>query len=142
MKTLSRFAFAFVLLLVLGSALVTAQEDTPTTLRTLADARGLAVGAAAFSYHLDDPALSRVLAREFNMLTPEHEAKHCQLESQPGRFDFRKVDRLVDFAEENEMRVHGHALVWHSCMPAWLQPGAYTRDEAIAMLRAYIMTTV
>lgn len=112
------------------------------TLRELAEQNNFYIGAAVYTYHLDDPVHREILSREFNMLTPEHEAKHCQVERERGRFDFRNVDRLVAFAEAHNMVIHGHTLVWHSCMPEWIQSGEFSREEAIQILRDYIMTMV
>lgn len=142
LKPFARFAVVTLLVTVLISAISFAQDAAQPTLRELAEQRGLFVGAAAWTNHLDIPEHAETLAREFNMLTPEHEAKHCMVEQQPGQYDFTATDRLVAFAEEHGMIIHGHTLVWHSCMPSWIEPGAYTRDEAIAMMRDFIMTMV
>jgi endo-1,4-beta-xylanase len=141
-RPFARFALVTLLALFFVSAFSFAQDVTQPTLRELAEQRGLYVGAAAWANHLDVPEHAEVLAREFNMLTPEHEAKHCMVERQPGQYDFTATDRLVAFAEEHGMTVHGHTLVWHSCMPEWIEAGAFTRDEAIAMMRDFIMTMV
>src|SRR5690606_13470624 len=57
-------------------------------------------------------------------------------------FNFTRADEIVDFAEDNEMSIHGHTLVWHSCTPAWIEKGDFPREEAIAYLRDYIFTVV
>ena len=70
------------------------------------------------------------MGREFNSFTPEHEAKWCMISGGRGQYDFGKVDELVDFAEANDMVIHGHALIWHSCSPDWVEnarPGAATK---------------
>lgn len=135
-----RFGLLFVVL-ILGVTMAAAQEAQPT-LRELAEQNGISIGAAAWTYHLDNPDHAEILGREFNVLTPEHEAKHCEVERQRGQFNFQNVDRLVEFAEAHDMSVHGHTLVWHSCMPRWISNGDFTRDEAIGLLRDYIMTMV
>lgn len=142
LKPFARFKIAILLAMLLISAISFAQDEPQPTLRELAEQRGLYVGAAAWTNHLDVPEHAEVLAREFNMLTPEHEAKHCMVELQPGHYDFTATDRLVAFAEEHGMTIHGHTLVWHSCMPSWIETGTYTRDEAIGMMRDFIMTMV
>lgn len=136
-----RFLWILASTLIVGSGLSLAQE-ADYTLRELAGRSNFFVGAAVYTHHLDNPVHVETLSREFNMLTPEHEAKHCQVERQPGRFDFRNVDELIAFAEANNMVFRGHALVWHSCMPGYLEVGEYTREEAIQLLRDYIMTMV
>jgi endo-1,4-beta-xylanase len=140
MNRLRRQFLLVVLLLLPGLGAVS--QEAPYTLRELAERRGFFIGAAAWTDHLDVPEHAAILAREFNMLTPEHEAKHCMVEWQRGQYDFRAADRLVAFAEEHDMAIHGHTLVWHSCMPSWIQPRAYTRDEAIGLMRDFIKTMV
>jgi endo-1,4-beta-xylanase len=126
---------------IFGLRLTTAQ-DAEYTLRDLAALNRLYIGAAVYTRHLDDPIHAETLSREFNMLTPENEAKACEVQRQLGAFDFRRFDRLMAFAEENDMVVRGHTLVWHTCAPGWLVPGLYTREEAINLLRDHIMTVV
>jgi len=117
-------------------------QETTNSLRELADRNDIYIGAAVYSDHLDDPIHAETLSREFNMLTPENEAKACVIQPELGQFDFRKFDKLVAFAEQNNMIIHGHNLVWHQCVPNWLANGNYSRDEAIQLLRDHIMTVV
>jgi GH35 family endo-1,4-beta-xylanase len=124
-----------------GAGLIGAQ-DTPSTLRDLAARNGIYIGAAVWTTHLAYPEHQEVLSREFNMLTPEHEAKFCMISTGRGQYDFSKVDELVDFAEANDMVVHGHTLIWHQCSPDWVENANFSRDEAIEVLREHIMTVV
>lgn len=128
-------------LLLLGTTHITAQDDPPS-LRELADLNNLDIGAAVYTYHLDNATHGEILGQEFNVLTHEQEAKPCEIQSQRSRFNFEPMDEIVDFAEANDMSVHGHTLVWHSCTPTWIENGDFTRDEAIQYLRDYIMTVV
>ena len=137
----ARFIWIFAAILLVGVGSSAAQEPA-FTLRGLAERNDFYVGAAAWTNHLDVPEHAETLSREFNMLTPEHEAKHCMVERQQGQYDFDATDRLVAFAEENDMVVHGHTLVWHQCMPEWLTSGDFSRDEAIQILRDFIFAMV
>jgi len=134
--------FCIIALMLMFGASFTVAQDSELSLRALAERDNFYVGAAVYTTHLNDPIHVETLAREFNMLTPEQQAKHCELEARQGQFDFRGFDRLVAFAEEHNMAIHGHALVWHSCTPQWVENGDYTRDEAIGLLRDSIMTIV
>ncbi len=138
---LRRFFLIVLVVLMTGTA-VGKVQSAPPTLRSLADLSKFHVGAAVYTYHLIDPIHAQVLSREFNMLTPENEAKMCEIQPQQGKFDFSKFDRLVDFAEQNQMLVHGHTLVWHQCVPDWLANGKFSRDEAIQLLKDHITTEV
>ena len=132
-----------VLALVPGPDPLHAQDtETEPSLRDLAAQNGIYVGAAAWTTHLRDPLHREIMAREFSMFTPEHEAKFCMISRARGEYDFRKVDELVAFAEENDMVIHGHTLIWHSCSPDWVENGDFSRDEAIEILREHITTVV
>lgn len=120
----------------------TGAQETTDTLRGLASELNFYVGAAVGTYNLTDAAYGETLSREFNMLTPENEAKWCFLQARRGVFDFSKLDQLVDFAAQHDMIVRGHTLVWHNCLPDWVANGNYTRDEAIGLLRDHIYTVV
>jgi len=138
--------FAFIALATLvGVTSVTANNQAQTaapTLRELADKNHFYFGAAVGTYHFGDPKYVETLKTEFNMLTPENEAKLCSVQPQQGKFDFSGLDKLVDFAEQNHMQVRGHTLVWYQCVPGWLATGKFTRDEAIKLLHDHISTEV
>jgi endo-1,4-beta-xylanase len=138
---LKRF-FWIVMLLSVSAGFSAAQGTPDYTMRDLAQRNDFYVGAAVYTYHLDDPIHGETLSREYNMLTPENEAKACELQRNLGTFNFTKLDRLMAFAETNDMVVRGHTLLWHQCAPNWLERGPFTRDEAIGHLRDHIMTVV
>jgi len=133
--------FLAIIVLILSWNVISAQNQD-VTLRELASDNEFYLGAAVYTYHLDTTGHAETLAAEFNMLTPENEAKMCELQAQPDRFDFTRMDELVDFAEANDMTIRGHTLLWHQCMPSWFSNGDYTRDEAIDIMRDHIMTVV
>ncbi len=90
------------------------------TLRFAAARTDRLIGVALQAARLGDPAYGEIARREFNYVTAENEMKWDALEPAPGVFDFSAADRIVAFAEANDMRVKGHTLVWHSQLPAWL----------------------
>jgi endo-1,4-beta-xylanase len=96
-------------------------EGTGVTLRQAAQARKLLVGAAVFPEGLKDEAYAGLLAREFNVLTPENAMKWESLHPQPNEWTFAGADRLVEFAEKNQMKVTGHVLIWHEQLPAYVK---------------------
>ncbi len=120
---------------------------TPTAaarpaLRTLAEGRGLAVGVAVAPGWLQDPEYAALLVREFNSVTPENALKWDTLHPERDRYDFSEGDAIVEFARRNNLKVHGHVLVWFNQLPEWVQEGDYTRDEWIEILREHITTVV
>lgn len=96
---------------------------------------GAAVDANALA---NDAQYREVLAREFNLVTAENAMKFDATEPQRGVFDFTAGDRIVEFAEQNKMRVRGHTLLWHEALPNWLASGTFTRDELIEIMQNHI----
>lgn len=113
------------------------------TLRALADAAGIHIGAAVDADALStDAGYARLLARQFNLLTPENAMKFSVVQPERGRFDFSRADALVAFAEAHQMQVNGHVLVWDQQLPEWLTQGNFSREELRAILREHIQTLV
>jgi endo-1,4-beta-xylanase len=113
------------------------------TLRALAQSAGIRFGAAVDVEVLDtDAAYARLLAREFDLVTPENAMKFSVVHPERDRFDFTQADALVEFAEAHGMQVNGHVLVWHQQLPDWLTQGHFTPDELKAILREHIQTLV
>lgn len=101
------------------------------------------IGTAVLADPLQtDPRYAEVLAREFDMVTPEIAMKFEVLQPSRGEFDFRDADAIVQFAEQHQMRIRGHVLVWHEQLPAWLREGQFTREELISILHNHITTVV
>ncbi len=110
----------------------TALKDVATTF-----AMGMAVRSSWLTGQHD-----AVLRREYNSLTAEFEMKMNIMYPSEGRFDFSRVDAIVDYAEANDMHVHGHALIWHAATPDWVENFSGTDEEFEEMVEDYIKTTV
>lgn len=103
-----------------------------------------------------DPNNTRGLltSTHFNSLTAENNMKPESLSTggagQPGTFRIfegsnHASDQLVRLAQENDMKVHGHVLVWHSQTPGWVNGGTfgnYTRSQAKENMEYFIKTVV
>ncbi|MFI5835811.1 endo-1,4-beta-xylanase [Micromonospora sp. NPDC051300] len=144
-----RVAAAGVGLLTLGLGAVVAQAATQTapggpSLRDAGAARGLLIGAAvtgsALRGEIEQPYLD-ALKREFSAVTPENDMKWSYLQPEPGAFDFTAADRLVELAEANGQKVHGHTLAWHSQNPVWVDQ-LTDRATAERVLEQHIKTVV
>ena len=85
---------------------------------------------------------TETLKKEFNNITSEYEMKMNVMYPSQGNYDFSAADAMVSFAQENDMNVHGHALIWHNATPSWVQNFAGTNAEFEAMVKDYITTTL
>jgi endo-1,4-beta-xylanase len=97
---------------------------------------GAAVDANSYTTH------AAVLTKHFNSVTAENEMKFDALQPTEGTFTYTAADRIVSFAQTNNMRVRGHALVWHRQTPAWVfsngSGGQVSRDVLLARMRSHI----
>ena len=142
-KTVMRSSFT----LVAGTALLTAalgaRADEAPALRTVAP-KGLLIGGALGQQHSDgkDPADLRIATRHFNTVTPENILKWERVHPELDRYDFDPVDRFVALAEQHDMFIVGHVLLWHQQTPAWVFKGEdgrpASRDVLLERLRAHI----
>jgi endo-1,4-beta-xylanase len=82
------------------------------SLREAAAQAGVRIGAAVSDFFDSDPAYGPALAADFDSLTAENDMKWAAIQPSLGSYDFVKADRLVDFAEANDMAVRGHTLLW------------------------------
>jgi endo-1,4-beta-xylanase len=122
------------------------------TLRSAAP-RDLRIGTAVAGggHHLDQPypdpftydkPYRRVLAREFNSVSPENQMKWEFIHPERNKYNFGPADAIVRFARQNGQVVRGHTLLWHSQNPAWLDEGTFTDAELRSILKKHIFTVV
>lgn len=71
-----------------------------------------------------------VVKHHFNHVVAENDMKWQLIHPRPGPdgYDFQPADALVQFAEDNQMELAGHTLVWHSQTPNWVFEGTHLAD--------------
>jgi len=77
----------------------------------------------------------------YNFVTAENAMKPSNMSSSNGTYSFQQQDLLVNWAIDNDIKVIGHALVWHSQSARWLTGTAdapVTRAEARENMEQYI----
>jgi endo-1,4-beta-xylanase len=119
-----------------------ASPNQGDTLRGLGARVGLRVGTAVNMDVLGstgvDAPYTDITGSEFSTVTPENVMKWQLVEPTQGTYDWAAADRLVAFAEQHGQRVRGHTLVWHSQLPNWLTPAAFTNDQLRDLLHKHI----
>jgi len=100
-------------------------KSTPVSeiedLTPLKDTVSFPVGAAIDSREMNGSA-SQLLLKHFNQVTAENYMKVEAWYSGTSVDTFRmhpEAKALLDYAQENGLRVYGHVLVWHSQTPDW-----------------------
>ncbi len=94
--------------------------QSPDTLKSAAASRGLLVGCSVQARALQQqPEYAALVKQQMNILVAENEFKFGPLHPQPTTFFFDAADTIINFAEQNNMKMRGHNFVWHRALPPW-----------------------
>lgn len=97
-------------------------------------------GTALCTSDLDWQPFVRALRRDCNAVTPEYELKWNAIDRHSAEPDYSAMDRIMAFASDHALAVHGHTLWWHESIPA-AQLGAPDKefaDQAVAHLKTTV----
>ena len=102
-------------------------------------------GAEEFASSFNDAGVRSIHLRDCGILVCENETKWIPLRPNPKEYSFYLADRMVDFAQANNMLMRGHTLLWQKTQyfPKWLMNydfGARPATEAERLLREHITT--
>lgn len=119
---------------------------TPTPIPTskkLIEAANFKIGAAVKVASLQNDAnFANTVKTEFNQITAEYEMKMNFVWTGDNSYDFSKVDYLVNFAQQNNLSIHGHALLWYRSFPTWFTDADYDTVAFESKVKTYITTIV
>ncbi|MEZ5006876.1 MAG: endo-1,4-beta-xylanase [Chitinophagales bacterium] len=73
------------------------------------------------------PLEDELFLQEFNSITPEVALKPHNISINPDSIDFSEADAMMAYAEANNLRVHGHVLVFDKSVPEWAL--AYEKND-------------
>ncbi len=115
--------------------------QTPKSSSNLKDNASFPVGTAIRAHQLaNDSLIKTIVKRDFNSITLENGMKMYAVHRSPNQYNWEHVDDVVNFAEENSIRLHGHAFIWHSGTPRWISemdPDSTMLDK---IMEDYILT--
>ena len=110
------------------------------SLRAHAAAKGFLTGFAVVPALLRTDAVYAAVVREqASMIVAENAMKWEALRPSATTYNFDDADALLNFAEQNTMKMRGHNLLWHRGIPRWFTAMA-TRENARHLLEAHIET--
>jgi len=111
---------------------------------TLKSSFNIPIGIAIVKERLDDPIYGSMVAREFNSLSSESNMKFGNLHPEQDKWTFSKADAIVAFAKKNNMRVHGHTLIWakDSVQPKWVKNFQGDKKAWDNLLKTHIKTVL
>ena len=83
-----------------------------------------------------------IINAEFSSITAEYQMKMNIMYPNQDEYNWTESDAIVQFAQDNGLNMHGHALIWHNSVPDWVTNFTGTDAEFEAMVEDYIKTTV
>jgi len=99
-------------------------------LKVLAAKRGLNIGVCVSPEALrNDPGYGKLLAEQFDIVTPENAMKFAHIQPERGTFTWDDADQIVDFAVQHGMKIRSHTALWHHAVPEWIADGAFARRQ-------------
>ena len=144
MRTKPYLMGAMVGVALLGAS-VTNAFAADETLRSLAEERGRYIGAILNSEWFGgriESQFEQIHKAQFNAVVAENEMKFDATEPSEGRFSYGNGDKMVKYAQQNGMRVRGHALAWHSQVPNWVNNYKGQKDKLFKVLKNHIENVV
>ncbi len=143
------------LILLFAFALVSCKEDEaleepkveepieePVVIEPLKSKAKFGIGAAVTASALNEAAYSSAVKESFTQLTAEYEMKMGHIWKGSSSYDWSKVDALSDYAKQNNMKIHGHTLLWYRSFPTWFTDAKYDSVTFETMVKEYITATV
>ena len=130
---------------LIGTGFTSALAAEPT-IRELAKERGRFIGTILNSEWFNDaiePEFEEIHKTQFNVVVAENEMKFDATEPAENEFNFAKGDKMVKYAQENKIRVRGHALAWHSQVAGWVSSNyGGQKEKLLAVLKNHIEKVV
>ncbi|WP_276483420.1 endo-1,4-beta-xylanase [Paraflavitalea pollutisoli] len=102
-----------------GHSTSTKTAPTPSLKNTFKDDFLIGTALNNFQVNAQDGKLADLIPAQFNAITAENAMKAQHLQPRWGEFRFEAADKLIDYAQQHQMKVNGHTLVWHSQMPSF-----------------------
>lgn len=90
---------------------------------------------------VEDRNYAQRFAQECAMLVPANELKWQALRPTPTTYNYERVDRLVRFAQQHDMTLRGHTLMWHHGLPPWFKE-TVNADNAERFMTEHIETVM
>lgn len=127
----------------IDSGLISIQDDLTPIKEVYKD--DFLIGNATSSADLEGVRLD-LLKLHHNVITAENAMKPGELQPTKGAFTFDGADAIVNKALAEDIKVHGHVLVWHQQSPEWMNmitdSEPLSREEALENMRTHIKSVM
>lgn len=77
------------------------------------------IGVAVNQKVLTNEPESKLIAQEFNSITPENAMKMGPIHPSENEYNWAPVDEMLGYAKIHGMKMRGHTLCWHNQTPTW-----------------------
>jgi endo-1,4-beta-xylanase len=98
--------------------------------------------AIDFSEFRADPLYKSLAQKQFNSITAENIFKAEYLHPEPILFNWTEADTLAAFCQNNNIRLHGHTLIWHQQLPQWILDYQGSTADWEQLMKVHIQTIV
>lgn len=108
----------------------------------LKDKASFGIGVAIKTSLFSEAMYTNTAKEHFNQVTAEWEMKMELIWSSSSGYQFQNADQIVNFAEQNNMDIHGHTLVWYRSFPQWFKNAGYDSVAFESRVKDYIAAVV
>jgi endo-1,4-beta-xylanase len=136
-----------IFILILGITMCTTNKNTPPKEPPLYTKWPFPVGAAAPNRAFSPNSEQYDLLYHYNALVAENEMKPDALmpPAENGAYRWANADMLVNYAQNHNVKIRGHTLVWHNQTPAWFfegpgKDGLASKEQLYARMENHIKT--
>ncbi len=113
-------------------------------LKVLAASHQVELGMLAIPERLADKPYTQILSSQFSFLTADGPIHWDKARPSATTYNFKDMDRLVNFAQTHHLAVQAHHLVWpeDDSLPKWLKDGNYSKQQLLDIMHDHIRTVV
>jgi endo-1,4-beta-xylanase len=113
--------FTVSLIAVLLNIQITSAQSTAASLKETFK-NDFLIGTAIDVQQIEenDTAANRLIIQQFNAATPENIMKAEIIQPGWDTYNFNLADKLVVYAQKNNIKINAHNLIWHSQLPSFM----------------------
>ena len=115
LKSTFRLVLVFFVLCLLDHKAMSQQTDGLQSIY----ADYFTIGASVSPKNLENQGEKALILNEFGSLTAENVMKMGPIHPEPNKYNWEPADAIVNFAQDNQMKMRGHTLIWHNQHPDW-----------------------
>lgn len=92
------------------------------------------IGVAVSHQHLGSALYTQIAGTEFNSVTAEWQMKQDPIWNDRNNPNFAWAEEIMTLAAHNNMTVRGHAFIWHSAYPSWMDALENNPTELLSVI--------